>query len=59
VGQSERIKNVSSSIVFKGNIKKQVETIINNNPAPDDVEASPDKWKTYVMSQIEILTNKR
>ena len=59
VGQSERIKNVSSSIAFKGDIKKQVETIINNNPAPEDVEASPDKWKTYVMSQIEILTKKR
>ncbi len=59
VGQGERIKNVSSAIVFKGNIKKQVETIINNNPAPEDVEASPNKWKTYVMSQIEILTKKR
>ena len=59
VGQGDRIKNVSSSIVFKGNIKKQVETIISNNPAPEDVEASADKWKTYVISQIEILANKR
>lgn len=59
VGQGARIKNVSSSIIFKENIKKQVETIINDNPAPEDVEVSANKWKTYVMFQIETLTKKR
>jgi len=59
VGKGDRIKDVSSSITFKAHIKKQVESIIDSNPAPENIEASSDKWKTYVISQIQNLTKRR
>jgi hypothetical protein len=55
VGTGDRIKNISASIAFKENIKRQVESILAVNPAPENIEANPDRWKAYVMSQIRNL----
>ena len=58
VGQGNRIRDVSSSIVFKNDIKRVVESIIDENPAPENIETNNEDWKTYIVSQIKNLTNK-
>jgi len=58
VGWGDRIRDVSSSIVFKRDIKKEVKHIIDNNPARENIETNSESWKTYIISQINNLTNK-
>ena len=58
VGWGDRIKDVSSSIIFKREIKKEVENIIGEHPARENIETNSESWKTYIISQINTLTNK-
>lgn len=58
VGQGDRIRDVSSSIVFKNDIKRVVERIIDENPAQGNIETNVENWKTYIISQITNLTNR-
>jgi len=58
VGLSDRIRDVSSSIIFKRDIKKRVENIIDKNPAQEYIETDSDSWKTYIVSQTRNLTNR-
>jgi len=58
VGWGDRIRDVSSSIAFKRNIKQQVENIIGNNPVRENIEMNSESWKAYIISQIKNLTKK-
>lgn len=58
IGWSDRIRDISSSIVFKKEIKRRVENIINDNPAQENIETNSENWRTYIISQTEKLINR-
>ncbi|MBI4535679.1 MAG: hypothetical protein HY708_05325 [Ignavibacteriae bacterium] len=48
VGLGDRIKDVSSSIRFKQDIKRRVIEIVQGYPAPENVESTASEWRAYV-----------
>jgi hypothetical protein len=59
VGVGERLKNVSDSIEFKSNIRRQVEKIVCEIPIPKGIEKESRIWKSYVDDVVFSLKGRK
>jgi hypothetical protein len=59
VGIGERLKNITDTINFKDNVRKEVENIVRGIPRPEGMHKDPAIWKIFVEKVISSLAGKR